>query len=638
MSKIIGIDLGTGNSCVSVFEGGQPVVIANSEGKRTTPSVVGFTDNGERRVGDPAKRQAITNPKTTLYSVKRIIGRSYDESKDEKVTYSIVNKDGKACVEVGDRIYTPQEISAIVLQKMKKTAEEYLGEEVKDAVITVPARFSQDQRQATKEAGEIAGLNVRRIINEPTAAAIAYGIDKLGKDCKIAVFDSGCGTYDISILELGGGVFEVLSTDGNDHLGGDDFDQVIIDWIVEEFKKDENSDLTKDLMAMQRLKEAAEKAKIELSTSMDTEINLPYITAVDGAPKHIVKKLTRAKFEQLSDKVVKMHKEPCLRALKSADLKPSDIDEVILVGGTTRIPAIQALVKEIFNKEPNKSVNPDEAVAIGASIQGAILNQEDGVEDIVLLDVAPLNIGIETVGGLFTTLIEANTTIPCERKQIFSTAADNQTAVTIRIAQGNRPMFNDNKVLGQFNLDNIPPARKGVPQIEVSINVDANSIVTVTAKDLGTNKEQHITIQNNNLSKDEIERMKAEAEKYAKDDKKRAEEVQKINTADSYVFGVEKSLDELKDVITEEDKDKLKKPIEDVKKAVEDKNVEECERTRKALEEIYNPIIQKAYASKAPSGGTFNFEDIINEAKTAQPTGQTQANTEYADVQDAEEV
>ena len=469
MRKIIGIDCGTGNQCVSVFENGSPVVISNSEGKRTTPSVVGFTEDGERKVGEIGKRQAITNAKNTVTSIKRIIGRSYEEIKEEKTTYVLKNKNGKPVIDIYGREYTPQEITAIILQKMKKTAEDYLGEKVTDAVITVPARFSQDQRQATKEAGEIAGLNVLRIVNEPTAAALAYGLDKKDKDMKIAVFDSGQGTFDISILEFGGGVFEVLSTNGDDRLGGDDFDKVIIDWIVEKINKREGVNISTDPMAMQRLKEAAEKAKIELSSTTQTEINLPYITVVDGIPKHFVETLTRAKFEQISSKIIEKHRKPCIEALNAAELNASDIDEVILVGGTTRIPAIQQLVKEVFGKDPNKSINPDEAVSIGACIQGAILNQEDGVGEIVLLDVTPLDLGIETINDAFTKLIDANTTIPYKKTEVFTTAQDNQSAVTIRVAQGNRPLFSQNKMLGQFNLDNIPPARKGVPKIEVTI-------------------------------------------------------------------------------------------------------------------------------------------------------------------------
>ena len=621
MGKIIGLDLGTGNSCVSVFEGQAPVVIANSEGKRTTPSVVGFLEDGERKVGDAGKRQAVTNAKNTVSSIKRFIGRTYDEVKNEKTTYTVNEQDGKPVVNINGRKYTPQEISAIILQKMKKTAEDYLGEEVTDAVITVPARFSQNQRQATKEAGEIAGLNVRRIINEPTAAALAYGLDKTNKDMKIAVFDSGQGTFDVSILDLGGGVFEVLSTNGDDHLGGDDFDQKIIDWLVDEFKGAEGVDLTKDPMAMQRLKEAAEKAKIELSSALQTEINLPYITAVDGVPKHLVKTITRAKFESLCQDIIAKHEKPCLEAIKSASLTAADIDEVILVGGTTRIPAIQELVKKIFGKEPNKSVNPDEAVSIGACIQGAIINNEAGVDDMVLLDVTPLALGIESMGGVFTTLIEANTTVPVKKQQVFTTAADGQTAVTIRIAQGDRPIFNDNKLLGQFNLDGIPYARRGVPQIEVTIDIDANSLVTVSAKDLGTGKEQHITIQNSNLSKEELERMKAEAAKYAEEDKRKAEEINTLNSADSYAFNIEKTLEEMKEKISDDERNTIMPKIEALKKAVEQRDVNLVKTCRNELGATWEPIIAKVYQAnsgnngQAGQGAGFDFMDMFKNAQ-----------------------
>ena len=497
MGKIIGIDLGTTNSCVAVFEGNEPVVIANSEGKRTTPSVVGFVENGERKIGDPAKRQAITNPKNTVYSIKRFMGENWQQTEKEisRVPYSVVNEGGYPRVDIDGRKYTPQEISAMVLQKMKKTAEDYLGQEVTDAVITVPAYFSDSQRQATKEAGQIAGLNVRRIVNEPTAAALAYGVDKANKDMKIAVFDLGGGTFDISILEFGGGVFEVLSTNGDTHLGGDDFDQVIIDWLVQEFKNDEGADLKADPMAMQRLKEAAEKAKIELSSSTSTEINLPYIMPVGGVPKHLVKTLTRAKFEQLAHGLIQACLAPCQKAIADAKLNTADIDEVILVGGSSRIPAVQELVKNYFGKEPSKGVNPDEVVAVGASIQGAILNKEGGVGDIVLLDVTPLTLGIETMGGVMTKLIEANTTIPCKKSETFSTAADNQTEVTIHVLQGERPMAAQNKSIGQFNLTGIAPARRGIPQIEVTFDIDANGILKVSAKDKATGKEQAIRIE-----------------------------------------------------------------------------------------------------------------------------------------------
>lgn len=648
MSKIIGIDLGTGNSCVSVFEGGVPVVIANSEGKRTTPSVVGFLEDGERKIGDAGKRQAVTNAKNTVSSIKRFIGRTYDEAKNEKVTYTIVNENGRPVVDIYGRKYTPQEISAIILQKMKKTAEDYLGEKITEAVITVPARFSQNQRQATKEAGEIAGLNVRRIINEPTAAALAYGLDKANKDMKIAVFDSGQGTFDISILELGGGIFEVLSTNGDDHLGGDDFDQVIIDWLVQEFKNDEGEDLTNDPMAMQRLKESAEKAKIELSSAIQTEINLPYIMPVGGVPKHLVKTLTRAKFEQMSKDIINRHETPCIEALKAASLNNTDIDEVILVGGTTRIPAIQELVKKIFGREPNKSVNPDEAVSVGACIQGAILNKEEGVDDMVLLDVTPLNLGIESLGNVFTTLIEANTTVPCKKSQVFTTAQDMQPSVTIRIAQGDRPMFSDNKLLGQFNLDNIPPARRGIPQIEVSVDIDANSLVTVSAKDLATGNEQHITIQNNNLTKEELERMKKEAADNAEADKKRLEEVQKLNNADAYAFNIEKAMSEFGDKVTDEEKNKVTTLIEQLKKAVTEKNYSECDRLQKEISVIWEPIVSKIYQNNSggQGGQSMNPNDFMNMFRNAQNMyggagqgGNTQtAQPETEDVQEAQEV
>lgn len=650
MSKVIGIDCGTGNQCVSVFEGGSPVVIANSEGKRTTPSVVGFTEDGERKVGDSAKRQAITNAKNTVTSIKRIIGRSYDEVKDEKTTYTIENKNGKPVVKIYDRQYTPQEITAIILQKMKKTAEDYLGEKVTDAVITVPARFSQDQRQATKEAGEIAGLNVLRIINEPTSAALAYGLDKKEKDMKIAVFDSGQGTFDISILEFGNGVFEVLSTNGDDRLGGDDFDKTIIDWIIDLIKKNEGVDVSSDPIAMQRLKEAAEKAKIELSSTTQTEINLPYITVVDGVPKHFVETLTRAKFEQISNEIIEKHRKPCIEALKSAELKPSDIDEIILVGGTTRIPAIQNLVKDIFGKEPNKSVNPDEAVSIGACIQGAILNQEEGVGDIVLLDVTPLNLGIETVNNTFTTLIDANTTIPTDKSQIFTTYQDNQSAVTIRIAQGNRPLFSDNKLLGQFNLEGIAPARRGVPQIEVLFSVDANSILTVKAIDKATGKEQQIRIQNNNLSKEEIERMKSEAELHEKEDRKTEERLKKLNQIDGTIYQVEKFVEDYKDkndILSEEDKTYFNNKVEDLKKFRNgDVDLSNADNLINEVNQRLVSVGSKVYSNNQQGGanpfgfGNFNgsnFNDIFTGG--ASPNGGQTSNTSNTTTnEDVEEV
>ena len=570
MGKIIGIDLGTTNSCVAVFEGNEPVVIANSEGKRTTPSVIGFVKDGERKVGDPAKRQAITNPKNTVYSIKRFMGETYEQCAKEvtRVPFSVVNEGGYPRVDIDGRKYTPQEISAMVLQKMKKTAEDYLGQEVTDAVITVPAYFSDSQRQATKEAGQIAGLNVRRIVNEPTAAALAYGVDKANKDMKIAVFDLGGGTFDISILEFGGGVFEVLSTNGDTHLGGDDFDQVIIDWLVQGFKADEGIDLSKDPMAMQRLKEAAEKAKIELSSTTSTEINLPYISAEGGVPKHLVKTLTRSQFEQLAHNLIQACLVPCQNAMRDAKLQTSDIDEVILVGGSSRIPAVQTLVKNYFGKEPSKGVNPDEVVAVGASIQGAILNKESGVGDIVLLDVTPLTLGIETMGGVMTKLIDANTTIPAKKSETFSTAVDNQTAVTIHVLQGERPMAAQNKSIGQFNLEGIAPARRGVPQIEVTFDIDANGILNVSAKDKATGKEQAIRIEaSSGLSKEEIERMKAEAEQNAASDKAEREKIDKLNQADSMIFTTENFLTDNGDKIPADQKPGIEQALQQLKDA-----------------------------------------------------------------------
>ena len=571
MGKIIGIDLGTTNSCVAVFEGNEPVVIANSEGKRTTPSVVAFVDGGERKVGDPAKRQAITNPLRTVYSIKRFMGENWDQVQKEvaRVPYKVVRSDSNMPrVDIDGRLYTAQEISAMILQKMKKTAEDYLGQEVTDAVITVPAYFSDSQRQATKEAGQIAGLNVRRIVNEPTAAALAYGIDKANKDMKIAVFDLGGGTFDISILEFGGGVFEVKSTNGDTHLGGDDFDQVIINWLVDEFKNDEGADLTTDPMAMQRLKEAAEKAKIELSSSTSTEINLPYIMPVGGVPKHLVKTLTRAKFEALAHNLIQACLVPCQNALRDAGMQASDIDEVILVGGSSRIPAVQKLVQDFFGKVPSKGVNPDEVVAVGASIQGAILNNEKGVGDVVLLDVTPLTLGIETLGGVMTKLIDANTTIPCKKSQVFSTAADNQTEVTIHVLQGERPMAAQNKSIGQFNLTGITPARRGVPQIEVSFDIDANGILKVTAKDKATGKEQTIRIEaSSGLSDDEIARMKAEAQANEAADKQEREKIDKLNQADSMIFTTENQLKELGDKLPADKKPAIEAALQKLKDA-----------------------------------------------------------------------
>ena len=598
MGKIIGIDLGTTNSCVAVFEGNEPVVIANSEGKRTTPSVVGFVDNGERKIGDPAKRQAITNPKNTVYSIKRFMGENWQQTEKEisRVPYSVVNEGGYPRVDINGRKYTPQEISAMVLQKMKKTAEDYLGQEVTEAVITVPAYFSDSQRQATKEAGQIAGLDVKRIVNEPTAAALAYGVDKANKDMKIAVFDLGGGTFDISILEFGGGVFEVLSTNGDTHLGGDDFDQVIIDWLVQEFKNDEGADLKDDPMAMQRLKEAAEKAKIELSSSTSTEINLPYIMPVGGVPKHLVKTLTRAKFEQLAHDLIQACLAPCQKAIADAKLSTADIDEVILVGGSSRIPAVQTLVKNYFGKEPSKGVNPDEVVAVGASIQGAILNKEGGVGDIVLLDVTPLTLGIETMGGVMTKLIEANTTIPCKKSETFSTAADNQTEVTIHVLQGERPMASQNKSIGQFNLTGIAPARRGIPQIEVTFDIDANGILKVSAKDKATGKEQAIRIEaSSGLSQDEINRMKAEAEQNAENDKKERERVDKLNQADSMIFQTENQLKEIGDKIPAEHKPAIENALQQLKDAHKAGDIAAIDTAMNALNTAWQTASQQMY-------------------------------------------
>ena len=608
MGKIIGIDLGTTNSCVAVFEGNEPVVIANSEGKRTTPSVVGFVENGERKIGDPAKRQAITNPKNTVYSIKRFMGENWQQTEKEiaRVPYTVVNEGGYPRVDINGRKYTPQEISAMVLQKMKKTAEDYLGQEVTEAVITVPAYFSDSQRQATKEAGQIAGLDVKRIVNEPTAAALAYGVDKANKDMKIAVFDLGGGTFDISILEFGGGVFEVLSTNGDTHLGGDDFDQVIIDWLVQEFKNDEGADLKADPMAMQRLKEAAEKAKIELSSSTSTEINLPYIMPVGGVPKHLVKTLTRAKFEQLAHELIQACLAPCQKAIADAHLSTSDIDEVILVGGSSRIPAVQTLVKNYFGKEPSKGVNPDEVVAVGACIQGAILNKEGGVGDIVLLDVTPLTLGIETMGGVMTKLIEANTTIPCKKSEVFSTAADNQTEVTIHVLQGERPMAAQNKSIGQFNLTGIAPARRGIPQIEVTFDIDANGILKVSAKDKATGKEQAIRIEaSSGLSQDEINRMKAEAEQNAENDKKERERVDKLNQADSMIFQTENQLNEIGDKIPAEHKPAIEQALQQLKDAHKSGDVTAIDNAINALNAAWQTASQQMYqgAQAGPQPG-----------------------------------
>jgi molecular chaperone DnaK len=630
MGKIIGIDLGTSNSCVSVYEGNEPTVIVNSEGKRTTPSVVGFADNGERKIGEPAKRQAITNPKNTVYSIKRFMGETYEQSKKEaeRVPFEVVNEGGYPRVNIDGRKFTPQEISAMILQKMKKTAEDYLGHEVTEAVITVPAYFSDSQRQATKEAGQIAGLDVKRIVNEPTAAALAYGIDKADKDMKVAVFDAGGGTFDISILEFGGGVFEVLSTNGDTHLGGDDFDQVIIDWLVQEFKNDEGADLTTDPMAMQRLKEAAEKAKCELSVTNSTEINLPYIMPVNGTPKHMVKEITRAKFEQLSDSLLKRHIEPCKKALEDAKLTAADIDEVILVGGSTRIPALQQIVKEVFGREPSKAVNPDEAVSIGACVQGAVLNKEGGVGDIVLLDVTPLTLGIETMGGVMTKLIDANTTIPCKKSEVFSTAADNQTEVTIHVLQGERPMASQNKSIGKFNLTGIMPAKRGIPQIEVSFDIDANGILKVTAKDKATGKEQAIRIEaSSGLSKEEIERMKAEAEQNAEADKKEREVADAINKGDQLIFAQEKLIEEQKDNITSDEKTKLDGLVNSLKDAVAAKDVNKINEIEKSINDTWNEVSQRVYASQQTQQTSQQASD---EAAASEPA------QEQPNVQDAE--
>ena len=631
MGKVIGIDLGTTNSCVAVFEGSEPVVIANSEGKRTTPSVVGFVKDGDRKVGDPAKRQAITNPKNTVYSIKRFMGETYAQSQKEAeaMPYTVVNEGGYPRVEIEGRKYTPQEISAMVLQKMKKTAEDYLGQEVTDAVITVPAYFSDSQRQATKEAGQIAGLNVQRIVNEPTAAALAYGVDKANKDMKIAVFDLGGGTFDISILEFGGGVFEVLSTNGDTHLGGDDFDQVIINWLADGFKAEEGVDLRKDPMAMQRLKEAAEKAKIELSSSTATEINLPYITAVDGMPKHLVKSLTRAQFEQLAHNLIQACLVPCQNAVRDAKLSTSDIDEVILVGGSSRIPAVQTLVKNYFGKEPSKGVNPDEVVAVGAAIQGAILNKEEGVGDIVLLDVTPLTLGIETMGGVMTKLIDANTTIPCKKSEVFSTAADNQTEVTIHVLQGERPMAAQNKSIGQFNLTGIAPARRGVPQIEVTFDIDANGILNVSAKDKATGKEQSIRIEaSSGLSEDEINRMKAEAEQNAAADKAEREKIDKLNQADSMIFTTENFLKDNGDKIPADKKPGIEQAVQQLKDAHKAADVAAIDSAINNLNTVMQAASQQMYQGGQQAGPG---------AQGAQGSQQAQGGNGGAqDVQDAD--
>ena len=636
MGKIIGIDLGTTNSCVAVFEGNEPVVIANSEGKRTTPSVVAFVDGGERKVGDPAKRQAITNPTRTIFSIKRFMGENWDQVQKEvtRVPYKVVKGDNNTPrVDIDGRLYTPQEISAMILQKMKKTAEDYLGQEVTEAVITVPAYFSDSQRQATKEAGQIAGLEVKRIVNEPTAAALAYGLDKAHKDMKIAVFDLGGGTFDISILEFGGGVFEVLSTNGDTHLGGDDFDQVIINWLVQEFKNDEGADLTQDPMALQRLKEAAEKAKIELSSSTSTEINLPYIMPVGGVPKHLVKTLTRAKFESLAHELIQACLEPCKKAMSDAGLNNSDIDEVILVGGSSRIPAVQKLVEDFFGKVPSKGVNPDEVVAVGACIQGAVLNKEAGVGNIVLLDVTPLTLGIETMGGVMTKLIDANTTIPCKKSEVFSTAADNQTEVTIHVLQGERPMAAQNKSIGQFNLTGIAPARRGVPQIEVTFDIDANGILKVSAKDKATGKEQAIRIEaSSGLSKEEIDRMKAEAEANAEADKKEKERIDKLNQADSLIFSTENQLKDLGDKIPADKKAPIEAALQKLKDAHKAQDLAGIDAASAELQAAFQAASAEMYAQTGGAQAGPNAGQANNNA--GQGSSKNNDNVQDADFEE----
>jgi molecular chaperone DnaK len=612
MGKIIGIDLGTTNSCVAVMEGHEPVVIANSEGKRTTPSIVGFIKDGERKIGDSAKRQAVTNPDKTIYSIKRFMGTSYNESKSEidKVPYKIINEKSSPRIKIDDRNYSPQEISAAILQKMKQTAEDYLGESVTEAVITVPAYFNDSQRQATKEAGEIAGLTVRRIINEPTSAALAYGLDKKSKDMKIVVFDCGGGTHDVSILELGDGVFEVLSTDGDTHLGGDDFDRILIEYLAEEFKKEHGVDILKDSMVLQRLREAAEKAKIELSSSSQTEVNLPYITADSSGPKHLLISINRAKFDQLTQSLVDRTIRPCESALKNANLKPSDIDEVILVGGSTRIPAIQEAVKKFFGKEPSKGVNPDEVVALGAAIQGGVLAGD--VKDVLLLDVTPLSLGIETMGGIFTKLIESNTTIPAKRSETFSTAVDNQPSVEIHVLQGERAMAKDNRTIGRFHLDGLPPSMRGVPQIEVTFDIDANGIINVSAVDKATKKQQSIRIESSSgLSKEEIEKMKIEAEQNAESDKKLKEDADTLNSADSLIFQVNKSMGDLGDKITEEQKNEITTTIDKLREAHNQKNVSEVKVLIEEVNSKFQKITQDLYSqTQETDEGGFDASDV----------------------------